>query len=84
MEETGLTALEPEFVTTLCTSGRDPRGRKVSLLYRVLVGGIPHEGEPGKTEVLTAPLATWAEMKSDAFAFDTHQVLETYDLPQAA
>ncbi len=84
LEETGLSIHESEFITTLCNDGRDPRGDKVSLLYRSRVFGTMNSGEPGKTEPCTASAADWEKIPPDQFVFDARKVLDKYVLRKAS
>jgi len=83
MEETALATLEPRFLETLCGRNRDPRGDKVSLLYRAKVSGAA-KGEKGKTEIKSATPEEWAKVVPDEFAFDAHGVLTRHVLSEAA
>ncbi len=74
-EETGCVVKNLSYVTTLAQRGRDPRGHKVSIVFRADTTTDEwyhsHLGEAGKTEVVCTPLS---ELPTpELFAFDHGQ-----------
>ncbi|MEY2665278.1 MAG: hypothetical protein RLZZ480_383 [Candidatus Parcubacteria bacterium] len=67
-EEIGSSATDIEYIATLAEPGRDPRGHKVSVVFKAHTTTRVFYGEGGKTEVLCSPFS--ALPPPELFAFD--------------
>ncbi len=81
IEETGFKTASPQFVTTLAKIGRDPRGPKVSLVYKTVIRDASHfTGERGKTQVWSCSPAMLSGLSRSECAFDVFDTLQTHVL----
>lgn len=56
-EEIGCEKIDLEYVTTLAAPGRDPRGHKVSVVFKASITMQTFQNEEGKTEVVYSPFS---------------------------